>query len=211
VRKPLPKRKTKPYHHGDLREEVLRLALASLETSPADALTLRGLARRAGVSSMALYRHFADRDALLVALAAAGFDDLGKRMNAVDRVNDPRAALVALGTAYVQFAVERPGLFRLMYGGKPPNIRTMPGEAPHPAYAALSRRIAELANKVGERDTAFLASWSLVHGLATLFVTERIREPIADPVAVAEQVCRFFVGAFRVPKSTSPAPSSKSR
>ena len=192
----MPRQKSKPYHHGDLREEVLRLALASLETSPPEALTLRGLARQAGVSPMALYRHFADREALLVALASAGFDDLGKRMNAVDQVRDARAALAALGTAYVQFAVERPSLFSLMYGGKPPKTPTTPGEAPHPGYAALSRRITQLA-KADERDIAFLASWSLVHGLATLLVTERIREPIADPVAVAEQVCRFFVGAFR--------------
>lgn len=191
----MPKRKTKPYHHGDLREEVLRLALAALETSTPEALTLRGLARDAGVSPMALYRHFADREALLVALASAGFADLGKRMHALDQVKDPKAALVALGVVYVGFAVERPGLFRVMYGGRPPNTPTTPGEAPHPAYAALSRRINELA-KADERKVAFLASWSLVHGLATLLVTERIRTPIADPTAVAKQVCRFFVGAF---------------
>src|SRR5271167_3986214 len=167
MRKPLPKRKSKPYHHGDLREEVLRLALASLETSPLEELTLRGLARQAGVSSMALYRHFADKEALLSALASAGFDDLGQRMQAVDQVSDPRSALAALGVVYVEFAVERPGLFRLMYGGKPPDTPTRPGEPPHAGYAALSRRITELA-KPSERETAFLASWSLVHGLATL-------------------------------------------
>jgi AcrR family transcriptional regulator len=195
MRKPLPKRKAKPYHHGDLREEVLRLALVSLETSPPEDLTLRGLAREAGVSSMALYRHFADREALLVALASAGFEDLGERMRAVDQVKDPKSALIALGVVYVGFAVERPGLFKLMYGGAPPNTGAAPGEAPHPAYAALSRRITELAKR-GERETAFLASWSIVHGLATLLVTKRIREPIADPTAVATQVCRFFAGAF---------------
>jgi hypothetical protein len=111
-------------------------------------------------------------------------------------VKDPKASLIALGVVYVGFAVERPGLFRLMYGGQPPNIPTTPGEPPHPAYAALSRRITELA-AADQRETAFLASWSLVHGLATLLVAERIRAPIADPTAVAKQVCRFFVGAFK--------------
>jgi AcrR family transcriptional regulator len=191
----LPKRKPKPYHHGDLREKVLRLALDSLETSPAEDLSLRGLARQAGVSPMALYRHFADREALLAALASAGFADLGERSLAVDQVKDPKSALIALGVVYVGFAVERPGLFRLMYGGKPPSILTSPGGAPHPAYATLARRVAELA-KEEERNTAFLACWSLVHGLATLLVTERIQEPIADPKAVATRVCRFFVAAF---------------
>jgi AcrR family transcriptional regulator len=193
----MPRKKQRPYHHGDLRETVLRLALARLETGPPEELTLRALSRQAGVSSMALYRHFADREALLSSLAEVGFDDLGKRMTAVDEAKDARSGLIAIGVVYVGFAVERPGLFRLMYGGEPP-VPTRPtgaGEAPHAGYAVLSRRIAELAGP-RQRKTAFLASWALVHGLATLLVTNRIREPIADPIAVAEQVCRFFVGAF---------------
>jgi hypothetical protein len=82
-----------------------------------------------------------------------------------------------------------------MYGGEPPKAPSKPGEAPHAAYAALTRRISELA-KPAQRDTAFLACWSLVHGLATLLVTDRIRKPISDPAAVAEQIIRFFTGVF---------------
>lgn len=186
---------TKPYHHGDLRQEVLRLALAALEKGAPEKLTLRGLARQAGVSSMALYRHFADREALLSALAVVGFDDLGERMRLVNQTRNAKEGLTAIGVVYVRFAVERPGLFQLMYGGKPPKTPSKPGEAPHAAYAALAGRISELA-KPAQRDTAFLASWSLVHGLATLLVTDRIRKPITDPAAVAEQIIRFFVGAF---------------
>jgi AcrR family transcriptional regulator len=156
---------------------------------------LRDLARRAGVTPMALYRHFADRDALLNALAAVGFDDLGERMLAAEQSRDPKEALIAIGVIYIQFAVERPGLFRLMYGGRPPETDAKPGEPPHAAYAALTRRITELA-KPKEREAAFMASWALVHGLATLLVTDRVRTPVADPSALAERVCRFFVGAF---------------
>jgi AcrR family transcriptional regulator len=188
-------KKRKSYHHGDLRQTVLRLALAALETAPPEELTLRELSREAGVSSMAVYRHFADRDALLAALAAVGFEELGERMRAVDEAKEAKAGLIAIGVVYVGFAVERPGLFQLMYGGKPPKTAARPGEPPHAAYAALSRRISELAEPE-QREAAFLASWSLVHGLATLLVTRRIREPVADPSAVAEQICRFFVGAF---------------
>jgi AcrR family transcriptional regulator len=189
------RKRQQPYHHGDLRETVLRLALAALETGPPEELSLRALSRQAGVSSMALYRHFADREALLSALAQVGFDELGKRMIAVDVAKDARSGLVAIGVVYVAFAVERPGLFRLMYGGEPPNTPTKAGEAPHAAYALLSQRIAELTPP-RQRKTAFLASWALVHGLATLLVTNRIREPITNPIAVTEQVCRFFGGAF---------------
>ena len=188
-------KKAKPYHHGDLREEGLRLALAALEKEAPEKLTLRELARQAGVSSMALYRHFADREALLSALAGVGVDDLGERMRVVNQTRNAKEGLTAIGVVYVRFAVERPGLFQLMYGGKPPKTPSKPGEAPHAAYAALTRRISELA-KPAQRDTAFLACWSLVHGLATLLVTDRIRKPITDPAAVAEQIIRFFAGAF---------------
>jgi AcrR family transcriptional regulator len=191
----MAKRKAKPYHHGDLREKVLELALVALEKRPPEELSLRDLARQAGVTTMALYRHFAGRDALLSALAVIGFDDLGRRVQAIDQMEDARAALSALGVAYVRFAIERPGLFRLMYGGKVPETPVKPGQPPHATYAALSRRITELA-KPAEVGVAFLASWSLVHGLATLLVTDRIRQPVQDPVALAERVCTFFVGAF---------------
>src|SRR5271156_2074160 len=120
------KREPKPYHHGDLRERVVELALATLEKGPPEQLTLRELARQAGVSSMALYRHFADREALLSALAVVGFDDLGERMRVVDQTDDAREGLIAIGVVYVRFAVERPGLFQLMYGGKPPKTPSKP-------------------------------------------------------------------------------------
>jgi AcrR family transcriptional regulator len=188
-------RKKRTYHHGDLREAILSLALKAIASAPPEQLSLRELSRQAGVTSMALYRHFADKEALLSALAAAGFDDLGERMRAVEEKTDAKAALIAIGVVYVGFAVERPGLFRLMYGGTPPDTPPSSDEAPHAAYAALSRRISALTLP-SQHKVAFLASWSLVHGLASLLVTNRIREPIADPIAVAKQICRFFIGAF---------------
>jgi AcrR family transcriptional regulator len=147
------------------------------------------------VTPGAIYRHFADREALLTAVAAEGFADLGRRMLEVDQGLDAKAGLIAIGIVYVGFAVERPGLFRLMYGGKPPATEAPPGEAPHPAYTALARRIGQLA-KPSEQPAAFLASWSLVHGLATLLVTDRIRQRPADPIAAAESVCRILARAF---------------
>jgi AcrR family transcriptional regulator len=188
-------RKKRAYHHGDLRETILQFALKAIESAPPEELSLRELSRQAGVTSMALYRHFADKQALLNALADVGFAELGERMLAVEDANDAKASLVAAGVAYVAFAVERPGLFRVMYGGAPPDTPPLSDEAPHAAYAVLSRRISALAPP-SQHKVAFLSCWSLVHGLATLLVTSRFREPIADPIAVAKQVCRFFIGAF---------------
>jgi AcrR family transcriptional regulator len=191
----MSKKKSKAYHHGDLHETVVRLALEMLETSTPDEVTLRELSRRAGVSSMAIYRHFVDRDALISELAVIGFKDLGERMRVVDETGDAKAALNAIGVVYVGFAVERPGLFRLMYGGKVPETPIQPGQAPHAAFENLARRIAELV-KPRDRDAAFLASWALVHGLATLLISDRIREPVKDPEATAKKVVGFFMNAF---------------
>jgi AcrR family transcriptional regulator len=202
----MTKRKTQPYHHGDLRKTILESALNVLEEAPAEGISLRELARDAGVSPMALYRHFADKDALWNAVARVGFDILGARMVAADKkAKDPRAAFTAMGVAYVAFANERPGLFRLMYAGNPLDAPVTPTESLHAGYAALERRIEQLA-KPGEQEAALFASWSLVHGLATLAVgfeggddrlrTDRTRAQVANPVAVVERACRFFLGAF---------------
>jgi AcrR family transcriptional regulator len=188
-------RKKKPYHHSELRETLLQLALTMLDVAPPEHLTVRELSRQAGVSAMAIYRHFADREALLGAVAALGFEELGRRMSVAGSTKDAKEGLVAIGVAYVAFAVEHPGLFQVMYGGRPPKATTPAGEAPHAAYAALARWIDQLTGPK-ERDVAFLASWSLVHGLATLLVDQRIREPTTSPEVMAEQICRFFVMAF---------------
>jgi AcrR family transcriptional regulator len=188
--------KTKPYHHGDLRETLLALALEELEAVPPTPLTLRGLAEKAGVTAMAPYRHFADKEALLAAVAAKGFADLRGPMLAVDVAADAKTALIAFGVIYVSFAVERPGLFQLMYGGRPPT--DLSEEDPNTAIALVGRRIAELVAP-GEQETAFLAAWALVHGLATLLVSGRIRQNITDdPTELAERVGTLFVRALEI-------------
>src|SRR5436190_24145857 len=97
------------YHHGNLRPALLAGAAKILEKEGVTALSLREAARRAGVSHNAPYRHFADRDALLAALAAEGFQMLGEAM----RAHDGRE----MGEAYVRFALAHPERFRLMFGG----------------------------------------------------------------------------------------------
>src|SRR4051812_36803257 len=97
------------YHHGNLRPALLRAASKTLEKEGAGALSLRDLARRAGVSHNAPYRHFRDRDSLLAAIATEGFRQLGDALRG--------RAGKEMGAAYVRFALEHPQQFRLMFGG----------------------------------------------------------------------------------------------
>ena len=107
----------RPYHHRDLPQALVRSALEILSEAGVAGLSLRAAARRAKVSAMAPYRHFADKEALLAAVADYGFRQLTARLTAaVAGAPDPRAGLAALGVAYVLFARDEPSLFKLMFG-----------------------------------------------------------------------------------------------
>nr|WP_199902443.1 TetR/AcrR family transcriptional regulator [Azospirillum sp. B4] len=181
------------YHHGNLRDALVRTALALLEESGVEALTLRAAARRAGVSAMAPYRHFADKAALLAAVAEQGYADLRDRLARADTAADPRQALVEQGVAYVLFARERPALFRVMFGA--PVTGLMPAApSAEGAYATLAARVAGLV-PADQRETAVVAAWALVHGLACLTVDGRLhRAGTAEPAL--EELARQVAGLF---------------
>ena len=168
------------YHHGDLPAALLRAAGRTLEKRGIAALSLRDTARRAGVSHNAPYRHFADREALLAALAAEGFAVLGERL----RGKPARE----MGEAYVRFAQEQPQRFRLMFGGalpraKYPELRT----AAESAHQALVEGFRELPRP----ELAAAAAWSLVHGLAHLLLDGHFAAQ--DPTTFVREV----LGAVR--------------
>ena len=150
------------YHHGDLRTAVLRSAGKTLEKEGVTALSLRAVARQAGVSHNAPYRHFPDRDALLAALAAEGFAQLAEKL----RANEGRE----MGAAYVRFALTHPQRFRLMFGGvlkleRYPELAA----ASAGAYAALVEAM-KAQKEIGDPQIAAAAAWSLVHGLSHLLL-----------------------------------------
>src|SRR5512136_65494 len=113
-----------PYHHGDLRHALLEAALDLVTARGVEAFSLREAAREVGVSPAAAYRHFADKDALLAALALEAFARLGQAMErAVSRAPGEAgskahaaAVFLAVGPAYVEFAVQHPAQFRVMFG-----------------------------------------------------------------------------------------------
>ncbi|SMH52363.1 TetR/AcrR family transcriptional regulator [Mesorhizobium australicum] len=171
-----------PYHHGDLREALLRAAEAELTEKGMEGFTLRGCAKRAGVSHAAPKHHFRDANALLTELAAVGFGRFVQTMRARrDAAEDtPRARLVGVGLGYIDFAQENPALFRLMFSSFRPNFETasLMSEASD-AFNVLVESVGELRgidpriSKSAMRDVA--AAWATAHGLADLLLSDRIR------------------------------------
>ncbi len=183
------------YHHGDLRSALVEAGLAILaEGGDPASLTLRETARRAGVSAMAPYRHFADKDALLAAIAAIGFERLAEAQRAADDAPSPAAALRAQGVAYVAFALRNPALFRLMFGAAQPSMgHDALATAAKSSFDLLVAGVASLAPDAGppgDMDRV-LAHWSLVHGLAMLAVDGQLGNFGAPPLALAERVVSF--------------------
>lgn len=152
------------YRHGDLANALIADALVLLEEKSADALSLRDLAERAGVSPRAPYVHFSSKQDLLKAVAAKGFEELTER--------SVRAGfdLIKLGKAYVGFALERPHLFRLMFGGvylARDECEDIGGSFTH-VLAAISHNNPNMSES--EVQVAGLGLWAFVHGLADLTI-----------------------------------------
>ncbi|MFP6560257.1 TetR/AcrR family transcriptional regulator [Paraburkholderia sp. B3] len=164
-----------------LPDRLVDCALALLEQGESD-VSLRAVARAAGVSAMAPYRHFEDKAALMGAVALKGFAMLEADTARADEADDPGEALTAQGLAYVGFARAHPALFRLMFADGA-GLDLPPGDC-QGAYTLMARRIAELAPH--QVEAGGLACWGLVHGLATLALDGRIpADPAADRAALA--------------------------
>ena len=172
----------RPYHHGDLRRAIVKAALEILRETQSLEFSLRELARRAGVSHNAPYKHFADKRELLAAVSAAGFETLTKRMaHEMARLSDPREQLFAMLRAYIDHGVDNPALYSLMFGGylggpdrSRPAIELAEAEKTKALLAGvivaggLGRAISETSRNERKIAGAILACWSLVHGLTLL-------------------------------------------
>lgn len=175
------------YHHGDLRAAILASAAGMVARRGAAELSLRELAREAGVSHAAPAHHFGDRRGLFTALAADGFTQLA---DALDRAHpDFHAAALA----YVQFALSNPGHYSVMF--EPAlldSADTRLAAARDRAGAALDAGIATLKPEQTSADsvTAARAAWSLVHGFVSLWTSGALADSRdgADPVRIASQI-----------------------
>jgi AcrR family transcriptional regulator len=199
-----PTRKARgAYHHGNLRRALLAAALDLVEREGVEGLTLREAARRAGVSQAAPYRHFADKDALLAAVAEEGFTALAAEMRRRrDAHEEALPRFRELGLAYVGFAVAHPSHFRVMFGRRTADRSRHPGlsQAADATFALLVEGIVACQHagqiRQGDPGELALAAWSSVHGLAALVVDGQLadRSPLTGP-ALAEAVTRdLFLG-----------------
>ena len=175
---------TKPYHHGNLRDSLLDAADALLAHAGAQALTLREVAKAAGVSHAAPYHHFPGRDHLLAAVAARAFARLAAAMAAADadggRPQGQR--LMDICEVYVEFARARPAQFRLMFGPMLAQKALYPDlkQAAEGAFGVLVA--AATAFDAARGPELALTGWSLAHGLANLAIDEALTDlPIAVP------------------------------
>ena len=191
------------YHHGDLATALLVEAVAQVRERGVDQVSLRGLAYQVGVSASAAYQHFPDKAALLDAVCGWGFDELARRMRGAmatvtaDGDDGAVSRFVAMGRAYVSFALTEPHLFRHMFGTQ---VKQEPPAADgagfelqdDTAFALLLAGLAELAQRdllrpgVGEGAALDILTWSLVHGFSALVVEQHL------PVEAGEQVLRLY-------------------
>jgi AcrR family transcriptional regulator len=170
--------RTASYHHGDLRDALVRAGQTILEKDGLAALSLRRVARTAGVSPAAPYHHFPDKQALLDAVAAQGFDALTAAMTTrMAEETDPNARLDASGVGYVAFAVENPALFRIMFGAREQELSKNAAllEAGERAYAVLQAAVASTSPDGAAPPLVCLRLWALVHGIAKLIIEGGVR------------------------------------
>ena len=202
-----------PYHHGDLRRALVHAALALVTEEQDWGFSLREVARRAGVSHNAPYKHFADKRDLLAAVATLGFEALRARLlAAIAETRSADAALLAIGVAYVRFGMENPAHYRLMFG---PTLTAAEGGLPVLAAEAAAGAKAVLQEAVlrgarsgcfaaspdspAELEVAALSAWSLVHGLTMLAIDGLAKAGASSslPDAVVASVARALIDGLR--------------
>ena len=175
----------RPYRHGNLPNAMRAAARAILDEAGPDGVGLRETARRVGVSATAAYRHFDSTEDLLASVAAEGFRELAATMKAAVNDRDP---LIAVGLAYVEFALQKRGLFRLMFGPLLVEREKYPtlNEAVNEALGFLQQAVSGAGGKPREDSPATMAAWGLVHGLSTLFIDGLV--PESEARVMAEQI-----------------------
>jgi len=182
------------YHHGSLRRALVDEAVRTIQRSGVDALTLRGVGAALGVSRTALYRHFADKDALLAVVAREGFIAL---KTTLDRARagaaNPRDQLTAMGAAYVRFAIDNQAHYEVMFGRFLERCRDEPELIADAgaAFQALLDMIVDLqrAKLIRRGDARELSHfvWAAVHGIAMLAINGQLGPDREAGVALYER------------------------
>ncbi|MGY4098005.1 TetR/AcrR family transcriptional regulator [Nocardia sp. R16R-3T] len=183
-----------PYHHGDLRNALVRAAAELAETGGPEAVTVRAVARHVGVTPTAAYRHFTNHEELLNAAQEQAqhtlFGAMAETMASLAPQADAITRLGAVGRGYISFALREPGLFRTAFCGD---------QRPSPAFDLLATVLDELVD-VGfldpaDRPDAEYAAWSTVHGMASLIIDGVLDD--LDDAARDKAIQRALAGVER--------------
>lgn len=186
------------YHHGDLRDALIAVAREALETQAPEAVTLKALATRLGVSQPAPYRHFANREALLQAVAADGFRRFAQALQSPGLETPRQDGLEASMLAYVRFGQTNPGVYRLMFAS--PALTTAEADsslaqASSAAFDLLLKSVGSNVPPARARATAVWI-WATLHGIVMLDAQGLVAGPPDAPLGV-EQVVHELAEAVR--------------
>jgi len=182
----MPRSALRPYHHGRLRQAVIEAAVQEVEAAGAGHLSMREIARRAGVSHAAPAYHFGDKAGIFTAIATEGFRLITERIAPVTGGPD---GFIQGGAAYVGFAVEHPGHFEVMF--RPDLYRADDLDliaARDAAFGVMfdSARAAVAAGEADDITGLVVAGWSAAHGFATLWLHANLQDKLGtDPAAFA--------------------------
>ena len=178
---PKPMTSKSNYHHGDLRRALLLAAEQELSEKGVEAFSLRGVAKRAGVSHGAPAHHFEDARGLLTALAAVGYQRFieAQEQRQKTALKDAESQLAASGLGYLDFATRNPALFRLMFSSeRPDKSASLLAKGADAAFEKLVSDVAQVTKTDPHHDeramTDVAAIWSITHGLADLLIANRL-------------------------------------
>jgi AcrR family transcriptional regulator len=190
----MPKKKT--YHHGDLKNALIKAGVDILAKDGVVGLSLRKVASKAGVSHAAPYSHFADKQALIAAISTEGFRQLHERVSAVaeKHKDEPSMQLIEVGWAYVQFALDDPDRFKVMFSG------VLDKAKEYPEFVAESQRNFQLVKMIvetnqaagvlrsGPSDLMALSAWGIIHGFIMLLLEGQISHTVLEQKSLRDLV-----------------------
>ena len=198
---------TKKYHHGDLKNALIKAGIEILSRDGVGGLSLRKAAQAAGVSHTAPYAHFADKQALIAAISTEGFRRLFEQLNAVREKypDDPKRQLVEAAWAYVRFAQTDPAHFRVTFSS------TVERQRDYPALVEMTARSFGQVTQIvqtcqaagvlhpGPVDMQAYSVWSIVHGFTSLLIEEQISHTMTDRMTVGEMLLQALSQVTLVP------------
>jgi AcrR family transcriptional regulator len=182
---------------SDLRAQVLEASVALIAEQGLGGLSMREVARRAGVSHQAPYHHFADKAAIVAALVERGFERFANRLETAANVGTAAHRLERVGNAYVAFALDEPVYFRLMFRPELTDLERFPaaGAAGARAFAVLQRLVDEEAGgrmRPTTKEAMVSMHWALVHGLATLLLDGPLGAQFPDAASRDRHVAKVL-------------------